>query len=174
VAEAFAKAKDNQALTEGLAETAAGARRVRRGRITSLALGGFQHRRLVMNEANGNRIGLGLLARYVVTFDFPSMKMYLQKGLAFDKPDETDMSGLHLWVVKGQATVRVVDKDSPAETAGIRADDVILKVGQQSAAKVDIIDLRELLMSGDGKEIKLTIKRGEEEKVASFRLKRKI
>jgi hypothetical protein len=47
------------------------------------------------------------------------MKMYLQKGQAFDKPDEIDMSGLHLWRFEGRSVVHSVDKSSPAEAAGI-------------------------------------------------------
>jgi len=173
-AEVFERTKDKKAVAEGLAETAAGTRRSRKTRISSLALGGFDHRGLVMAEGNDNRIGLGLLSRYVVTLDFLAMKMYLQKGQAFDKPDEVDMSGLHLWRLKGQTAVHSVDKDSPAEAAGIKAEDVVLKVGEKNAKGIDIEDLRDLLQSGDGKEIKMTIKRGGEEKAVSFRLKRRI
>ena len=127
-----------------------------------------------MDEGNENRIGLSLLSRYVVTLDFPAMKLYLRKDQAFDKPDEADMSGLHLWRLDGRTAVHSVDNDSPAETAGIRREDVVLKAGDKSAAEMDIEDLRDLLKSGDGKEIRMTLKRGEEEKAVSFKLKRRI
>jgi hypothetical protein len=39
---------------------------------------------------------------------------------------------------------------------------------------MDLLDLRDLLKSGDGKEIKMTIKRGDEEKAVSFKLKKRI
>ena len=102
------------------------------------------------------------------------MKMHLQKGQAFDKPDEIDMSGLHLWRLEGRTAVHSVDKDSPAEAAGIRPEDVLLKVGDKSANEMDIYDLRDLLQSGDGKEINMTIKRGEQENVVTFKLKKRI
>ena len=35
-------------------------------------------------------------------------------------------------------------------------------------------DLRDLLKSGDGKEIQMTIKRGEAEKAITFKLKKRI
>ena len=127
-----------------------------------------------MDEGSFNLIGLGLLSRYVVTLDFPAMKMYLQKGQAFDKPDEIDMSGLHLWRVESRTVVHSVDKSSPAEAAGIRPEDVVLKVGETSATEMDIYDLRDLLKSGDGKEIRMTIKRGEEEKAVTFKLKKQL
>ena len=84
------------------------------------------------------------------------------------------MSGLHLWRVDRQTAVHSVDKDSPAEAAGIKAEDVVLKVGEKKAVEVDIYDLRDLLKSGDGKEVQLTIRRGAEEKAVSFKLKRRI
>ena len=174
VTELFEKARDKKAVAEGPAATLAGTRRDRKTRIRRLALGGFEHRELVMDEGNQNLIGLGLLSRYVVTLDFPRMKMYLQKGQAFDKLDEIDMSGLHLWRLEGRIVVYSVDKSSPAEAAGIRPEDVVLKVGEADGAEMDLDDLRELLTSGDGKEIKMTIRRGEEEKAVTFKLKRKI
>jgi hypothetical protein len=174
VTNAFARATDQAVIAQGLAATAAGVRHDRSGRLTSLTLGGFEHRGLVVNEDNSNVIGLRILSHYVVTFDFPGMKMYLQKGQAFDKPDEVDMSGLHLWCIGDRITVHAVDDGSPASTAGIKPEDVVLKVGEQSASAIDIYDLRDLLKSGDGKEIKMTLKRGEEQKVVTFTLKQPI
>ena len=143
-------------------------------RISSLALGGSQHRSLVMWRGHVAAIGLGFLSRYIVTFDFPSMKMYLQKGRAFDRRDEHDMSGLDLARVQGRTFISMVDNESPAAAAGIKPEDVILKVSDQSASAMDIYDIRDLLKSGDGKEIKMAIKRGDEEKVVSFKLKKRI
>ncbi len=174
VTEVFAKAMAKTALADGLSETVAGTRHFRQSRISTLTLSGFAHRGLVMDDLNDNMLGLGLLSRYLVTLDFPSMKMYLQKGQAFDKPDEIDMSGLHLLRVEGQTAVHSVDKDSPAEAAGLRPNDVILKVGDKDATAMDIWDLRDLLKSGDGKEINMTIKRNQEEKTVSFKLKKKL
>jgi hypothetical protein len=84
------------------------------------------------------------------------------------------MSGLHLWRLEGRTAVHSVDKRSPAEAAGIRPEDVVLKAGETSATEMDIEDLRDLLKSGDGKEIRMTIKRGEEEKAVTFKLKKQI
>jgi C-terminal processing protease CtpA/Prc len=102
------------------------------------------------------------------------MKMYLQKGRAFDRRDEFDMSGLELARFQGRTFISSVDNESPAAAAGIKPEDVILKVGDQSASAMDIYDIRDLLKSGDGKEIKMAIKRGDEEKVVSFKLKERI
>jgi hypothetical protein len=174
VTDLFERAMDKTALAEGRSATLAGTRRFRKTRIGELALGGFAHSGLVMEDGTHNMIGLGFLSRYVVTLDFPSMQMYLQKGQAFDKPDEIDMSGVHLIHLEGRTFVEAVDKSSPAETAGIKPEDVVLKVGETNATQMDIYDLRDLLKSGDGREINMTIKRGEEEKAVTFKLKRQI
>jgi hypothetical protein len=51
---------------------------------------------------------------------------------------------------------------------------VVLTVGETSATEMDICDLRDLLKSGNGKAIRMTIKRGEEEKAVTFKLKKRI
>ena len=84
------------------------------------------------------------------------------------------MSGLHLLSVEGRTVVESVDKGSSAEEAGIRAKDAVLKVGEANAARMDIWELRGLLKSGDGKEIGMTIGRGQEEKSVTLKLKKRI
>jgi hypothetical protein len=172
ITELFEKVMDKKALTEGPAASLTGTRRYRETRVSQLSFGGFEHRGLVIGEGNENLIGLGVLSRYVVTLDFPSMKMYLQKGQAFDKPDELDMSGLHLWLVEGRTVVYSIDGGSPADAAGIKPEDVVLKAGEIKATEMDICDLRDLLTSGNGKEIRMTIRRGAEEKAVTIKLKK--
>jgi hypothetical protein len=174
VTEVFAKATDQASTAESFTSTPLGVRRHRSGRLSSLTLGGFDHRELVVDEQNSNLIGLDLLSRYVVAFDFPGMKMYLQKGQSFDKPDEFDMSGLHLWSIEDKIIVHSVDDGSPASTAGIKPEDVVLRVGDQSSTPMVLDDLRDILRSGDGKEIRMTIKRGEVQKAITFKLKKRI
>jgi C-terminal processing protease CtpA/Prc len=81
---------------------------------------------------------------------------------------------MHLWRLEGRTVVHSVDKRSPAEAAGISPEDVVLNTGETSATEMDIKDLRDLLKSGDGKEISMTIKCGEEEKAVTFKLKKQI
>ena len=114
------------------------------------------------------------MSRHIVTFDFPNSKVYFKKGKEFDKVDETDMSGLHLLRISGKTVVYSVDEDSHAHKAGIRANDIILKVGNKEASEYDMWKLRRLLMSGDKKKVVMTIKRGDGVIEVSFLLTRKI
>ena len=121
-----------------------------------------------------NLIGMRYLSRYLVTFDFPNSKVYLKKGKNFNKVDEDDMSGLHLLLISDNVVVHSIDPGSPSIEAGIQTDDIILKVNGKGANTYGMWKLRDLLMSGDKKEITMAIKRKDEIKEVSFLLRRKI
>lgn len=160
--------------SEILFATASGVIQKKEIRIDSLSVGSFEYQDLIFSEANWSYLGLSFLSRHRVTFDFPNSRMYLEKGKGFKKIDETDMSGLHLLRISNKTVVYSVDERSPAQKAGIRANDIILKVGNKDANIYDMWELRRLLMSGDGHKISMTIKRGDDIKEASFLLKKKI
>ena len=143
-------------------------------RIDNLSVGSLKYQGLILDVTNFSRLGLGFLFRHIVTFDFPNSKVYFKKGRNFEKIDEVDMSGLHLLRVSNGTIVHSVDKNSPAEKAGIRANDVILSVCDKDANKYDIQELRRFLKSRDGQEITMTIKRGKEARKVSFLLEKKI
>ncbi len=159
---------------EILFATASGVIRKREMRIKSLSIGSLNYADLIFGEANMSHLGLSFLSRHIVTFDFPNSRMYLKKGKGFKKNDETDMSGLHLLRISNKTVVYSVDEGSPAQKIGIRANDVILKVGDKDANTYDILELRRLLMSGDKRNITMTIKHGDNVKDLSFLLKKKI
>jgi predicted aspartyl protease len=160
--------------SEILFATASGVIRKREMRIKSLSVGSLNYADLIFGEANMSHLGLSFLSRHIVTFDFPNSRMYLTKSKGFKKVDETDMSGLHLLRISKQTVVYSVDEDSPAQKAGIRANDIILNVGDKDANTYDILELRRFLMTGDKRNISMTIKHGDEVKDLSFLLKKKI
>lgn len=160
--------------SEVLFATASGVIRKREMRIKSLSIGSLNYADIILGEANMSHLGLLFLSRHIVTFDFLNNRMYLKKGKWFKKNDETDMSGLHLLRISNQTVVYSVDEGSPAQKAGIRANDIILKVGDKDANTYDILELRRLLMSGDKRNITMTIKDSNDVKDVSFLLKKKI
>jgi predicted aspartyl protease len=159
---------------EILFATASGVIRKREMRIKNISVGSLNYADLIFGEANMSHLGLSFLSRHIATFDFSNSRMYLKKGKGFKKNDETDMSGLHLLRISNQTVVYSVDEDSPAKKADINANDIILKVGDKDANTYDILELRRLLMSGDKRNITMTIKHGEDIKDLSFLLKKKI
>jgi hypothetical protein len=119
-------------------------------------------------------IGLGCLRRYQATFDFPASRLYLSARRQQVPPSEPDMSGLGI-LRTGQGTiVKYVDKDSPAEAAGIRPEDQIIAVNGRPAASYDLHTLRALLREGDGQRIEMTVRRDGRDLSVAFQLKRRI
>jgi predicted aspartyl protease len=164
----------NLKTSETLFATASGVIRKKEVRIDSLSVGPFEYEKLIFSEANWSHLGLSFLSRHIVTFDFPNSRMHLKKGKEFKKTDENDMSGLHLLHISDKIVVYSVDEDSPAQKAGIKANDVILKVNDKDANTYDILELRRLLMSKDKRNITMTTKHGEDAKDVSFLLEKKI
>jgi predicted aspartyl protease len=162
--------------SEILTQTASGTIREMNFRTDYLSFGPLKYEGLIFNSADGSLLGLEFLARHIVTFDFPNNRVYFKQGRNFKKADEADMSGLHLLRlhVSKETFVHSVDKGSPAEKAGIKANDLILQVENKDINKYDMQELRRFLMSGDGQEITMKIKRITDVREVSFLLEKKI
>ncbi|MHC4200928.1 MAG: aspartyl protease family protein [Planctomycetota bacterium] len=167
--------RKNKAITTSTkAETAAGTVEMSLGRAPAMSLGPFIYKHLIFGRGSPSALGLALLSRHVVTFDFPGNRMYLKKGPMSDKNDNADMSGLSLLRAGAKTLVYGVDERSPAEKAGIEAKDVIVRIGSDDVDALEMWEIRQLLRSGDGREINLTIKRGEKVFDVSFHLRREL
>jgi predicted metalloprotease with PDZ domain len=154
-------------------QTLSGIQRRGEMRLADLSVGPLKYRDLIFTEGSEPRLGLSFLSRHIVTFDFPNSKIYFREGNKFNRTDETDMSGLHLYRISGEVVAYSVDDGSPACKAGIKALDVILKIGDD-VNLYDIWEIRELMRSGDGHKIVMTIKRGPDIKEVFFLLKKRI
>ncbi|NGM63898.1 PDZ domain-containing protein [Sphingobacterium sp. SGR-19] len=71
-----------------------------------------------------------------------------------------------------QPTYRIagIRKDSPAEKAGIQADDMLLKVNGKSTGRLTLPKIMEALQSRPGETLRLTLQRGDEQYDARFLL----
>ncbi|WP_380907039.1 PDZ domain-containing protein [Sphingobacterium chuzhouense] len=71
-----------------------------------------------------------------------------------------------------QPTYRIagIRKDSPAEKAGIQADDMLLKVNGKSTGRLTLPKIMEALQSRPGETIRLTLQRGDEQYETRFLL----
>lgn len=147
--------------------------RVLEGRLATFSLGPFQHQNLVFLSGRYNTLGLGYLCRYRVTFDFPADRIYLEKGALFSRPDNADMSGLHLVRRSGRIEADWIDDGSPADMAGMRPKDVIAEFQGTRASELDLFTIRRQLGSGEGELIRLTVNRGGQEIHVAFRLREK-
>lgn len=132
---------------------------VRIGWLDSFPFAGNKHKSLIFSEARISLLGLDLLSRYVVTFDFPHQAIYLKKGHQFDRPPRYDRSGLHMRRVKGETVVVSVTDGSAAAKAGMRLGDVLLQIDKEQIKDMTLFTLRGRLCE-EGKKICFTVRRG--------------
>ncbi len=143
--------------------------------IDKFSIGSFEYRDAIFYESNCSSLGLGFLRRHLVTFDFPSRKMYLKKGSYFDRQTLAYVSLKELGFVLRRKWddifVSSVAPNSPAYKKGIRQDDVLLKVYDQDISSYGLVELVEFLSQLHKEEdevITFTVKRGNETKHVSF------
>jgi hypothetical protein len=76
------------------------------GLVRQLTVRGLNYTNLhatsIRNPSDPSHLGLGFFRRHQVVFDFANRKLYLQPGQQFSKPDQEDMSGLHLFTIPRQ------------------------------------------------------------------------
>ena len=78
--------------------------------------------------------------------------------------------GVNIHMVNGECVVISPVAGSPAQKAGIRADDVITAVDGKSTAGLNLTEVSELLRGKKGTQVKITVRRGESQQV--FTVKR--
>lgn len=105
-------------------------------RISKLSLGKQEMNNLVtmfntgpMPVEGDGLIGMGIMKRFLVTFDYSNKRMFLKPNGRIGEPFEFDMIGLYLKPGDdGKLSVQDVFAGSPAEAAGIRKGDTVTTV----------------------------------------------
>ncbi len=150
------------------------------GRVSTLQLGTHRFTNAVagfsdnpIGTENGV-IGMGILRRFIVTFDYTNNRMFLRPARAFKRPFEFGMSGINLRPhTDGGAVVMHVIDGSPAAKHGILTDDLIVAI---DGKKLDASDGSFILskMRQHGRKITLTIDRDGAIREITFKLQRMI
>lgn len=160
------------------------------GRVSSLTIGGFKLKgvlasypryddvaaKVILKDRNGN-LGADILSRFNITFDYADNSIYLRKNGQFNRPFEHDMSGIEVYLQEDKTRryfVGRIEPGSPADLAGIKADDEIILINFAPAASFKLDDINTLFKSADGKTIILSIYRDKEIDVKVFKLKQRI
>lgn len=128
----------------------------RGGRLDRFRLSEFVHDQVTVRESSYNSIGLSLLSRYVVTFDFPNGRMYLDKGKRFAEPHRSDLSGMTVTRLDGETRIGSVRPDTPADACGLKSQDEILQVNGNRVSALSLHELRSRLMV-EGARIRLDV-----------------
>lgn len=162
------------------------------GRIAKLKLGKFEMKNLVASfpdsssyrikgmeliDRQGN-IGCEFLRRFKITFNYRDQYIVLKPiNRRMKEPFEHNMSGIEL-MAKGddyhEYTVDRVIEHSPAEDAGLLQGDCVMFINNKSSKEITISEIYKLFQKGEGKNINLIMKRGNDIFFATINLRRLI
>lgn len=122
-------------------------------------------------------IGNSLLSRFHIVIDYPSEKLYIQEERGYRDAFKYDRSGLTV-IATGpdlnQYMIQSVLPGSPADNAGLKAGDRILKLQCWPGSFYTLGRINRIFKKREGKRIRLKIKRGEEKMRFKFRLRKLI
>jgi hypothetical protein len=137
-------------------------------RTRSLSLGGVQVHHLVTElledsggigaegEDSGN-VGTGILRQFNITFDYPHYTLYFDKNVNFGRPDVFNRSGLAIQIKPEGPVIASVLADSPAEEAGILADDTIIAIDGWMGDQITAGRLFDIFWQQPGTVVRLSI-----------------
>jgi hypothetical protein len=104
----------------------------------------------------GGLIGNDILRRFNIILNYDRGDIYLLPNTHFRDPFDYSYSGLDMFLIDGEIRVGDVMKNSPAERAGFKADDVIMAVNDNFSRN---IQTWKSLLQDTGDKIEITIKR---------------
>ncbi len=124
---------------------------------------------------DGN-LGVGILKRFDVIFDYPDNSLYLRPGFFFKEHFEHDMSGLEYYSTSDFQHVIIsrVEPGSPADDIGIEKGDEIISVNFRPVNNMTLQDLDAIFESRDNRSIFLQIYHDKKYDYVILTLKRRI
>ncbi|MFH2002561.1 MAG: PDZ domain-containing protein [Planctomycetota bacterium] len=151
------------------------------GRIAGVEIGGYESKNVlaafVSSDDDADRfheaiIGMALMSRFNLIFDYPSRRMFIRPNRTFPKPFEYDMSGMALQRSSsaGLEIVRI-HPGSPAEEAGLKKGDKVLKINGRPAQDYDVWELHPI-MRKEGDTVMLSVIKDGEETAVPIKLRR--
>jgi hypothetical protein len=148
------------------------------GRVKTFSLGdaSFDNPIAVVTDAKGGafatpglggNIGYDILRRFTVTIDAPGRMLYLTRNAAFGEPFAFTRSGLFLNRDGGKIVVTLVSEGSPAQRAGVRPGDVLVKLDGKPVASLTADQLHAVSLQPAGTVVDAVLERdGRSVKVA--------
>jgi hypothetical protein len=116
------------------------------GTLAEFELAGFVHKGLLVTKGGDtSRIGLDYLRRYRVTFDLGRGRVWLEPGSRFDREEEKPAVGAGMIRRDGKTVITSILADSPAERAGIQADDELVSVAGEPVDGKPMAEIRSML-----------------------------
>jgi hypothetical protein len=116
-------------------------------------------------------IGYGTLRQFVPTFDYECRTLELTPSPVFGTPAPYDRAGI-TWRRHDDGTFRVLHvlSGSPASAAGVRIDDVLIAIDDQTAASLTRAKINELQSATSGTRVRMQVRRGDQRLTLSMKL----
>jgi hypothetical protein len=103
-------------------------------------------------------IGNDVLRRFNVIMNYEKKLFYLTPNTHFRDPFDYSYTGLGLYWVEGQIRVGDVMKDSPADKAGFKLDDVVISINNNMSQN---LDLYKSMLQNTGDRVRILVSRSE-------------
>lgn len=146
------------------------------GRLPNINIGGYEIKNVVVGYIDKEpsdstvpeaMIGLGLLSRFNLVFDFYRQRMFVKPNDTFDEPFKFSTTGFRMRNRDGVFIIARVYDNSPASEAGLRVNDIVVKINGKATTDFDTAELRsifqqenasmKLLIVRDGKEFEVSL-----------------
>lgn len=133
-------------------------------------------RKYISIKRDGN-LGIGLLKKFTVVFDYAGGAMYLKPGPGFKEPFEQDMSGLEYYA-DGDGFRRIiisrVEPGSAADKVGLEKDDEIVSINFKLIANMSLEEVDNIFKSQDDRSLLLEVYHDKKYDNVIITLKRRI
>lgn len=129
---------------------------------------------IVANDRNGT-LGAEILRRFYVTLDYPSHQLKLRPTNRVKEDFNYNMSGLEVSNPMPGLPIFMIDnirKGSPADNAGLKENDQILSVNNNSNTSLSLNDINLIFQSKENRKIKMKVLRDGTEIKTSFQLEK--
>jgi len=158
-------------------------------RISAIELGKYKIRNVIssfpqddsvkkyLNVKRDGNLGIGLLKKFTVVFDYHGGNIYLKPGPNFKEPFEQDMSGLEYYA-DGDGFKRIiisrVEPGSAGDKIGLEKDDEIVSINFKPIANMTLEEVDNLFKSQDDRSLLLEVYHDKKYDNVIITLKRRI
>jgi len=104
----------------------------------------------------GGLVGNDILRRFNVTLNYDRRMIYLVPNSHYREQFDYSYTGLGIYWIDGEIKVGDIMKESPAEKAGLKEDDVVLAVGNNFSNNIQTY---KNLLQNPGEKVKIIFKR---------------
>jgi hypothetical protein len=116
----------------------------------------------------GGLIGNDILRRFNVILNYDRRMIYLTPNSHYREAFDYSYTGLGIYWIDGEIKIGDVMKESPAEKAGLKEDDVVLAIGNNFTNNIQTY---KNLLQNTGERVKIIIKRNGELQQLYMRVK---